>query len=151
MATNRKNLKSYVRYDGSGRVIPGSNVLRKNMPKVGKWKETQAYECCNPNPNPLPSNCMEMDITTLQDLNPESNDLFLGFSVFESTSSTVTVDWGDGTQISGLITYENQFFEPHIYPERGVTYTIRVCFGNIENIRRVQSFTGSVCGETCTY
>jgi len=48
MATNKRDLKSYVRYDGSGRVIPGSNVLRKNMPKVGKWKETQAYECCNP-------------------------------------------------------------------------------------------------------
>jgi hypothetical protein len=48
MATNRKDLKSYVRYDGSGRVIPGSNVLRKNMPKVGNWKETQAYECCDP-------------------------------------------------------------------------------------------------------
>ena len=47
MATNRRDLKSYVRYDGSGRAIPGSNVLRKNMPKVGKWKETQAHECCN--------------------------------------------------------------------------------------------------------
>jgi hypothetical protein len=48
MASNRRDLKSYVRYDGSGRIIPGSNVLRKNMPKVGKWKETQTYKCCNP-------------------------------------------------------------------------------------------------------
>jgi len=47
---NRRDLKSYVRYDGSGRVIPGSNVLRKNKPKVGKWKEIQTYECCNPSP-----------------------------------------------------------------------------------------------------
>ena len=48
MANSRKDLKGYVRYDGSGRVVPGSLILRRNMPKVGKWKEIPAYECCNP-------------------------------------------------------------------------------------------------------
>ena len=48
MASNRKDLKSYVRYDGSGRIIPGSNILQRKKPKVGNWKETQAYECCDP-------------------------------------------------------------------------------------------------------
>lgn len=47
-AYNRKDLKAYVRYDGSGRVVAGSLVLRRNMPKVGKWKEVPAYECCEP-------------------------------------------------------------------------------------------------------
>ena len=47
MATNNRPLKAYVRFDGTGRIIPGSLILRKNKPKVGKWKETQAYECCN--------------------------------------------------------------------------------------------------------
>lgn len=45
---NRKDLKAYVRYDGSGRVVAGSLVLRRSMPKVGKWKEVPAYECCEP-------------------------------------------------------------------------------------------------------
>ena len=45
--SNQRNLKAFVRYDGSGRVVAGSLVLRKNKPKVGKWKEIQAYECCN--------------------------------------------------------------------------------------------------------
>jgi len=45
---NKKDLKAYVRYDGSGRVVAGSLVLRRSIPKVGKWKEIQAYECCNP-------------------------------------------------------------------------------------------------------
>jgi hypothetical protein len=49
MANSRKDLKGYVRYDGSGRVVPGSLILRRKMPKVGKWKEIQAYECCDPN------------------------------------------------------------------------------------------------------
>lgn len=48
MANSRKDLKAYVRFDGSGRIVPGSLVLRRNMPKVGNWKEIAAYECCNP-------------------------------------------------------------------------------------------------------
>lgn len=46
MGSNRKDLKGYIRFDGSGRIVPGSLVLRKKMPKVGKWMEVQAYECC---------------------------------------------------------------------------------------------------------
>jgi len=45
---NRKDLKAYVRYDGSGRVVAGSLILRRKMPKVGKWVEISAYECCDP-------------------------------------------------------------------------------------------------------
>jgi hypothetical protein len=45
---NRKDLKAYVRYDGSGRVVASSLVLRRKMPKVGNWKEVPAYECCAP-------------------------------------------------------------------------------------------------------
>lgn len=47
-AYNRKDLKAYVRYDGSGRVVAGSLILRRQKPKVGNWVEIQAYECCNP-------------------------------------------------------------------------------------------------------
>jgi len=48
MATNKKNLRAWVRYDGSGRIIPGSLELRVNKPKVGNWTELRAYECCDP-------------------------------------------------------------------------------------------------------
>jgi len=43
----QRNLKAFVRYDGSGRVVAGSLILRKNKPKVGRWLEIPAYECCN--------------------------------------------------------------------------------------------------------
>jgi hypothetical protein len=46
MATDKK-LKAFVRIDGSGRVVPTSLILRKSMPKVGRWVEIPAYECCN--------------------------------------------------------------------------------------------------------
>lgn len=45
---NKKDLKAYVRYDGTGRVISGSLILQRNKPKVGNWKEINAYECCSP-------------------------------------------------------------------------------------------------------
>lgn len=44
---NQRNLKAFVRFDGSGRVVAGSLILRKNKPKVGNWQEITAYECCN--------------------------------------------------------------------------------------------------------
>ena len=46
MNLNSRPLRAFVRFDGSGRIVAGSLILRKNKPKVGKWKEIQAYECC---------------------------------------------------------------------------------------------------------
>jgi hypothetical protein len=48
MAINNRPLKAFVRFDGSGRVVSSSLILRKNKPKVGKWKEIEGYECCIP-------------------------------------------------------------------------------------------------------
>lgn len=45
--TNKRELKAYVRIDGSHRMVPSSLILRKNKPKVGRWEEVDAYECCN--------------------------------------------------------------------------------------------------------
>ena len=47
MATNKRDLKAYARFDGTGRIIPGSLVLRRTKPKNGNWKEIQTYECCD--------------------------------------------------------------------------------------------------------
>lgn len=46
--SSKRDLKAYARYDGSGRLVAGSLVLRNKMPKNGNWVEVQAYECCNP-------------------------------------------------------------------------------------------------------
>ena len=45
MGSNNRDLKAYVRYDGSGRVVAGSLVLRRTKPKVGNWQQVQGYEC----------------------------------------------------------------------------------------------------------
>jgi hypothetical protein len=46
MSTSNK-LKAYVRFDGSGRVVPSSVILARFKPKVGNYQEIDAYECCN--------------------------------------------------------------------------------------------------------
>jgi len=48
--SNKRINKAYVRYDGTGRVIPGSLILNRFKPAVGNWSEIPAYECCNPAP-----------------------------------------------------------------------------------------------------
>ena len=45
--SNNRNLKAYIRIDGSGRDVPGSLVLRTKKPVNGNWKEVLAYQCCN--------------------------------------------------------------------------------------------------------
>lgn len=46
--SNRRDLKAFIRYDATGRVISGSLILQRSKPKVGDWKQIDAYECCNP-------------------------------------------------------------------------------------------------------
>lgn len=47
MATNKRLLKCFVRYDGQGRLVSSSLIWRQKMPKVGKWQEIAGYQCCN--------------------------------------------------------------------------------------------------------
>jgi len=49
MSTSNK-LKAFVRFDGSGRVVPSSVILARFKPKVGNYHEIDAYECCNEAP-----------------------------------------------------------------------------------------------------
>jgi hypothetical protein len=46
-SNNNNKLKAYVRFDGSGRVVSSSLIVQAFKPKVGKWKEIDAKECCN--------------------------------------------------------------------------------------------------------
>ena len=46
--TSKKSLRAFIRVDGSGRDVAGSLQLLRKKPKVGKWREIQAYQCCDP-------------------------------------------------------------------------------------------------------
>ena len=64
MASNKRDLKAYVRFDGSGRIVAGSLILRRNKPKVGKWKEIPAHECCNYVPTTTTTTTVDPSTTT---------------------------------------------------------------------------------------
>lgn len=61
---NKKDLRAFARMDGSGRIIPGSTVLRIKKPKVGNWIEVRAYECCDPQFDTTTTTTTEAPTTT---------------------------------------------------------------------------------------
>lgn len=75
MTPNKRDLKAYSRFDGTGRIVPGSTVLRRNKPKNGNWKEVQAYECCNSDINPN-DNTISFDYNIENFLDNLGNELF---------------------------------------------------------------------------
>ena len=131
MATNNK-LKAYVRFDGTGRVIPGGPILQRFKPKVGNWKEINANECCNE--APLPSNCIEFVVDTT-----DGTEFIFSFNT--TGPINFTVDWGDGTTHpdSGAGGF---YEESHTYAQEGQQYTVRVCFDDIASVTEL-NFPGN--------
>jgi hypothetical protein len=121
--SNKRILKAYERFDYNGKVVPGSLVLRDRIPKNGKWKEVQAYLCCN---NNLTSNCIEFVVDTTDSTAFRFTFTTLGIINF-------TIDWGDGTTHpdSGAGGF---YEETHEYPEADTEYTVSVCFDNIASV-----------------
>lgn len=58
-------LHTYIRIDASGRDIAGTNVLRRKLPKTGKWRQLDAYECCNFDVTILTSTPADVTLTTV--------------------------------------------------------------------------------------
>lgn len=114
-----KKLKAFVRFDGSGRIVPSSVILAANKPKVGKWKQINAYECCN--------NIIPQCITFTTTIDPEGENLYIRFyPVVPETILLGTVNWGDGTitNFSELVYGQTN----HTYATGNYTGTI--CFDN---------------------
>jgi hypothetical protein len=48
MPGGRKILTAYARFDASGRIVPGSTVLRTKPPTGGRFYPVETYLCCGP-------------------------------------------------------------------------------------------------------
>ena len=131
--SNKKDLKAFVRYDGTGRVISGSLILQRNKPKVGNWNEVQAYECCDPScPNSVygrdwiiySQDEVETGVIFHMAVNPFEYNIKLQFQLVNC----------DGQPIGGIITidqsteYEYDWFIPvEIFDGSCGLRTRRVC------------------------
>lgn len=87
--TNSRPLKAYVRYDGSGRIIAGSLVLRRKKPKVGNWQEIQGYECCNQDQVPVEVNITSSFPITYAsiDVGPNNGNFFQPLTSFSGDTA----------------------------------------------------------------
>ena len=70
--TNTK-LKAYVRFDGSGRIVPSSLILQRFKPKDGNWRQINSKECCLNNECSAPDENYILNVTSPED---ESGLLF---------------------------------------------------------------------------
>lgn len=105
---DKRPLKAYVRFDGSGRIVAGSLILRRKMPKVGKWMEIPAYQCCNPTPAPpYPlSVCINRNgqLSTLNYVSTDSN----GYPIYDNGDPEFTNQLSYSTE-EGAWVYEGLF------------------------------------------
>jgi hypothetical protein len=92
MTPNKRDLKAYSRFDGTGRIVPGSTVLRRQKPKVGNWKEVQAYECCNQDQQTIQVNIQSEFPFNYPDFVVESDDMSPYIYFFNSADNTTVND-----------------------------------------------------------
>jgi len=97
MANNQKKLKAFVRYDGSGRVVASSLILRKNKPRVGRWVEIPQYLCCNGTGSTTTTTTNGGGVTPTAFIKPywtsvveSCNSTTFGNLLFYSASTTIT-------------------------------------------------------------
>ena len=45
-SNNNNKLKAFVRFDGSGRIVPGSLITQRIQPRDGHWRQINSKECC---------------------------------------------------------------------------------------------------------
>jgi hypothetical protein len=117
----KNKLNAYVRYDGSGRIVPGSLILQKNKPKVGKWKETAANKCCSVNPN-----CVYFTIESTEGF----QDFEYGFIVVDDGGDPVifTINFGDGNSEEIVVTAGSS--TGHVYTYELGTYNGSICMSD---------------------
>ena len=80
-SNNNNKLKAFVRFDGSGRIVPGSLIVQRIEPKDGNWRQINSKECC------LDNECIQPIY--------ESNWLFDGVSIEDgiATLTVLTAPW----------------------------------------------------------
>ena len=72
-SNNNNKLKAFVRFDGSGRIVPSSLIVQAFKPAVGNYVEIDAKECCNYVPTTTTTTTAAPTTTTTTTFNPVSD------------------------------------------------------------------------------
>lgn len=120
----KKDLKSFVRIDGSGRVVGGSLILRRKMPKSGRWKEISTYPGpASPELGQLPGfkmGALSVDADAACAAVAPTTDFYFdgtnpfpvaGDSIFTDAAGTIPFAGGDGFYASSDVAGEGGAYE----------------------------------------
>ena len=95
-SNNNNKLKAFVRFDGSGRIVPSSLIVQAFKPKVGNYQEIDAKECCNyVAPTTTTTTTVAPTTTTSTTVAPTT-----------TTTTTVAPTTTTTTTIGGYVTWE---------------------------------------------
>lgn len=83
------NLKAFVRIDANKRVVPSSLVIRKSMPKNGRWIEIDANTCCGA------GGTVVADITALDLVSDATVTVSVGCGSLAATGVVLTTTGAD--------------------------------------------------------
>jgi hypothetical protein len=134
MTPNKRDLKAYSRFDGTGRIVPGSTVLRRNKPKVGNWKETQAYECCSPDLNTSYRCCIAIQAIA------DSESGLYGFTLQVRNGGpnlTGSIQWTSTVSESFSLVADGNDYDFEYDLEGLIPHTVYLC---IDNASQIQDF-----------
>jgi hypothetical protein len=90
MANSNNQLKAYVRFDGTGRIVPSSLILQRFKPKDGNWQEIDAKECCNFVPTTTTTTTATPTTTTTSTSTSTSTTTSTSTSTTTSTSTSTS-------------------------------------------------------------
>jgi hypothetical protein len=85
------SLKAYVRFDGTGRIVPSSLILQRFKPKDGNWQEINATECCGYVPSPSTTTTTTTVAPTTTTTSTSTSTTTTTTTVAPTTTTTTTV------------------------------------------------------------
>ena len=154
-SNNNNKLKAFVRFDGSGRIIPSSLIVQAFKPKVGNYQEIDAKECCNYVPPTTTSTTTvaptTTSTTTAAPTTTTTTSIIVSNAIFKVAASSETVC----AQTPTLILYYVGVFDEgtQIFTDEALTtpYSANSYISNVgnnviwfTNSGQVQ-FTGNIC------
>jgi hypothetical protein len=132
MTPNKRDLKAYVRFDGTGRIVAGSLVLARTKPKNGTWKEIEAYECCVPSAETPYTCCI-----AIQAIANEESGLY-GFTLQVRNGGpnlTGSIQWTPTVSESFSLLADGSNYDFEYDLEGLIPHTVYLCINNPSQIQ----------------
>jgi len=134
MTPNKRDLKAYVRFDGTGRIVAGSLVLARTKPKNGTWKEIEAYECCVPSAETPYTCCIAIQAIA------DSESGLYGFTLETRNGGpnlTGSIQWTSTASESFSLVADGSNYDFEYDLEGLIPHTVYLC---IDNPSQIQDF-----------